>query len=111
MLGWGCYPLVCRCGRVCVGRVVILLVILCMFASCIELVCGVIVTCCLDCVLAFVVSYLIKLLSLSPSCLLTSKTKNENKKKNFFACCRNDGVVTSYKFQGLCVKGKIHYKS
>jgi hypothetical protein len=81
MSGWGCYPLSCRRGHVCVGRVVILLVILPMFASCIEPVCGVIVTCCLDCVLAFVVSDLIKLLSSSPSCLLTSKTKNENKKK------------------------------
>jgi hypothetical protein len=84
MLGWGCCPLACRCGRVCVGRVVILLVILCMFASCLEPVCGVIVTCCLDCVLAFVVSGLIKLLSSSPSCLLTpvEKKMKTYKKKN-----------------------------
>jgi hypothetical protein len=52
-------------------------------------VCGVIVTCCLDCVLVFIISGVVKLLSSSPSCLLTPK----NKKKKF-ACCRNDGDVT-----------------
>jgi hypothetical protein len=81
MSGWGCCPLACRHGHVCVGRVVVLLVILCMFSSCLEPVCGVIVTCCLDCVLAFVVSGVIKLLSSSPSCLLTPEKKNEKKKK------------------------------
>jgi hypothetical protein len=67
MSGWGCFPLACRHGHVCIGRVVVLLVILRMFSSCLELVCGVIVTFCLDCVLAFIVSGMIKLLSSLPS--------------------------------------------
>jgi hypothetical protein len=53
---------------------------------------GVIVSCCLDCVLAFIVSGVVKLLSSSPSCLNPKKKK---KKMHFcFACSRNDGVVT-----------------
>jgi hypothetical protein len=78
MSGWGCCPLACRRGRVSVGRVVVLLVILCMFSSCLEPVCGVIVTCFLDCVLVFIISGLIKLFSSSPSCLLTPEKKNYN---------------------------------
>jgi hypothetical protein len=93
MSGCGCCPLACRRGPICVERVVILLVILHMFASCLEPVCAVIVTCCLDYVLAFFVSCLIKMLSLSPSCHLTLEKKNENKKKNCFACCRKRGSL------------------
>jgi hypothetical protein len=95
MSGWGCCPLACRHGRVCVGRVVVLLVILRMFHQFLELVCGVIVTCCLECMLAFIVSGVIKLLLSSPFFQNLEK-KNENKKKFalLFACCRNDGVVT-----------------
>jgi hypothetical protein len=81
MSGWGFCPLACRRGRVCVGRLVVFLVILCMFSSCLESVCGVIVTSFLDYVLAFIVSVLIKLLSSLPSCLLTPGKKIENKKK------------------------------
>jgi hypothetical protein len=76
MSGWGCCPLACRGGHACVRRVVVLLVILRMFVSCLELVCGVIVTCCLDCVLALVISGVINLLLSLHSCLLTDEKKN-----------------------------------
>jgi small neutral amino acid transporter SnatA (MarC family) len=82
MSGWGCFPLACRRGRVSIRRVVVLLVILCMFVSFLETVCGVIVTCFLDCMLAFIVSGLIKLFSSSPSCLLAP----EKKKKSSLVC-------------------------
>jgi hypothetical protein len=79
MSGWGCFPLACSRGCVSVGRVVVLLVILSMLSSCLETVCGVIVTCCQDCVLAFIVSGLIKLFSSLPSCLLTPEKKKNHR--------------------------------
>jgi hypothetical protein len=49
---------------------------------------GVIVACCLGCVLLFVICGVVKLLSSLPSC-----PKNKKKKLHFcFACSRNEGV-------------------
>jgi hypothetical protein len=94
MLGWGCCPLACRHGHVCVRRVVICLVILCMFMCCLEPMGGVIVTCCMDCMLAFIVNAVIKLLLSSPYFLLTPGKKKMKTKKHCFTCCCNDGVIT-----------------
>jgi hypothetical protein len=77
MSGWRCFPLTCRRGRVSIRRVVVLLVILFMFVSFLETVCGVIVTYCLDCVLAFIVSCLITFFSSSPSFLLAPEKKKK----------------------------------
>jgi hypothetical protein len=85
--GGGCCPLACRHGLVCVGWVVV--------SPC----CSTHVSpscscasawshsfCCLDCVLAFVVSGVVKLLSSSPSFLKKKKKKGITYQS--FACSR-----------------------
>jgi hypothetical protein len=80
--GGGCFPLACRRVLLSSGRWLFLLVVLRMFhLVALVPVHSVIVSSCLECILAFIISGLVKFFLSSPYFL-----KTKNKKNAFFLC-------------------------